>query len=45
VRLRARTDIRRRQITPEGYPDLLKAIEALDDFAETSLRAVKGGAR
>ncbi len=45
VRLHATTDIKRRQIPPGGYPDLIKALKSLDDYAATPLRAVKGGAR
>ena len=45
LRLHARTDVKRRQIPPAGYPDFVKALKALDDYAATPLRAVKGGAR
>jgi hypothetical protein len=45
IRLHATADVKRRQIPPDGYPDLLKALKALDDYAATPLRAVKGGAR
>lgn len=45
LRLHATTDVKRRQIPPDGYPDLVKALKALDDYAAAPLRAVKGGAR
>jgi hypothetical protein len=45
VRLHAMADVKRRQIPPDGYPDLVKALKALDDYADRPLRAVRGGAR
>jgi len=38
------TDIRRRQVPPSGYSDLREAIDALDEYAGTTIRISKGGA-
>lgn len=43
LRLQARTDIRRRQIPPDGYAGFQKTVAALDDFAATVIRVSKGG--
>jgi hypothetical protein len=41
--LQAVTDIRRRQVPPSGYPDFRGVIDALDDYAGTTIRVSKGG--
>ena len=41
--LTARTDVRRRQITPPLYAGFRKALRALDDYAATTLQVRKGG--
>ncbi|HVP40298.1 MAG TPA: DUF3857 domain-containing protein [Candidatus Saccharimonadales bacterium] len=43
--LRARAEVRRRQIPPAGYDGFRKALEALDAYAAAPLRVAKGGAR
>jgi hypothetical protein len=43
--LRARAEVRRRQIPPAGYAGFKKALDALDSYADLVLRVEKGGAR
>ncbi len=42
--LETRTDVRRRQIPPDGYAGYKKALDELNSWGETVLRVAKGGA-
>jgi hypothetical protein len=45
LKIQSLTDVRRRQIPPSGYDGFKKAIDEMDDWAGTTVRVTKGGAK
>ncbi len=45
LELTQRCEVRRRQIPPDGYKGFKKAMDAANDWSETTFRVEKGGRR
>jgi|GEM_PF-20337 len=45
LKISSLTDVRRRQIPPSGYQGFKKVIDEMDDWAGTTVRVTKGGAK